>query len=152
MYILASASKLAEFVLENFFALLFLGSILFLFWGLVWDRILIKAGFFGKTYWRIYGLLMTPCLGIVVVSVFLYDPQTDTFRSDEVVEIVSGITSFIAWVGMAVIAYIPWPVVKQLKQIRQAKQIPEPVTTPTGIMGLPANWFNAMRRKIRGKK
>lgn len=151
MYILASASKLAEFVLENFFSLLFFASILFLFWGLVWDRILIKAGFFGKTYWRIYGLLMTPCLA-VVTSAFLYDPQTDTFRSEEIIEIVSGITGFIGWIGMAVIAYVPWPVVKQLKQIRKAKQIPEPVTTPTGILGLPANWYNAMSRKIRGKK
>lgn len=149
MYILASASKLAEFVLENFSTLLLLGSFLFLFWGLVWDRILIKAGFFGKTYWRIYGLLMTPCLGIVALA-FSYDLDTDTFVWPG--ELLFDITSILAWVGMAVIAYIPWPVVKQLKQIRQAKQIPEPVTAPTGIFGLPANWYNAMRRKIKGKK
>jgi hypothetical protein len=150
MYILASASKLAELVLDHLFALLLLGSFLFLFWGLLWDRILIKAGFFGKTYWRIYGLLMTPCLGFVIGSVFLYDPNTDEVLW--VGELLFGITVFVGYIGMAAIAYMPWPVVKQLKQIRQAKQVPEPVTTPTGILGLPANWYNAMSRKIKGKK
>lgn len=72
----------------------------YLVWGVIWDRILTKAGFKGKAFvWR-FCLLCTPMLMFPLESVL----------SRTAYQNLAAITGGCIWIGLYSIALFPWQV------------------------------------------
>lgn len=150
MYILAASNLLADlFEIAKAYLLLFLTGIIItlILWGFMWDRILSKAGFLGKAYWRIYVMLMSPA--VVLIFGVLFTPSSRlSSEPPPLIKVLGTLSFFLAYIGMNIVAFAPWPVRKDLKRLREAQKIAEPKTEPSGITSLPLKFLNWLKKII----
>jgi hypothetical protein len=106
-----TTGSLTGFILSVLLYLL----IVYLLWGLPWSRIISKAGFRGKGYWILLGMMFVP------IAV-LY-PVTDYFGStSEISGALLGLSVICVYLGLLILAFVPWSVRKQLTQLQQSNR------------------------------
>ena len=99
------------------FAVLLYLLAVYLVWGFAWDRIITKAGFEGKTFWKLFALVVAPIL-LLPLSEGIPVDYLDTFY---------GLLTFSVWSGIMLVALLPWPTRKTTKNTSQKS------TTSTAI-------------------
>jgi hypothetical protein len=110
------AGLLGDFVgrsLAYILAVLLYLLMIYLVWGIIWDRILTKAGFRGKAYWRIYSLYIWP----PIVLPFAFDwfgEESDIGITLSTLAVISFFTA-LYWTALA-----PWPV-HQKRSVKSKK-------------------------------
>ncbi len=85
--------------------------LVFLIWGLPWERLIAKAGFTGRTYWVLLGLFFVPpLLGFAATTHFgEHSDITNTLA------LVMGLSTYL---GLLVLAFCPWGVHRKLRQLK----------------------------------
>lgn len=76
--------------------------LVFLVWGLWWDRILTKAGFEGKPFWYLFGFMVAP-VGLAPLIEMMFGPSASFTEAFAVMAALCMYGSLIA------IALMPWP-------------------------------------------
>lgn len=94
-------------------------AIAFLLWGLPWSRIIAKAGYQGQAYWTLFLMIFVPVLiGPWIVERF--------GEESALAIIITGLFLIGLYINLLYLAFAPWPVYKELKQLR-----PKPPKPPT---------------------
>ena len=89
--------------------------VMFLFWGLWWERILSKAGFTGQSFNIRFALLFLPVLIVPPSLEELY------FQAPAMAELLSFIGGLAVWLGIVLTALSPWPTRKRKVSIINSK-------------------------------
>lgn len=104
----SQAGILANRLVVGIIALL----IIFLLWGLLWERLIAKAGFIGRMYWLLFGLFFVPMvIGSAAAAKFGSDAN--------VMEFFSAVFGISTYVGLLILAFFPWPVHRKLRQFKK---------------------------------
>lgn len=122
-------------------------------WTFIWDRLLVKAGFSGKAYWRRFTLIMAPFwLNPLIALLWFFSALTLGEKlSIGALVLLCGLlvaSALMPLVGFLMTVFVTWPVTLELQQIRQTYKIPTPKPKPVGIFGLPMNFLLWLKRKL----
>lgn len=107
------SGQAVEFAIAAFVYLI----LVLLFWGLPCERIISKAGYKGKAYWKLLALTVVPVVLCPLISIRYGEDSDITLFSVGV-----GLVSL--YLGLLALAFLPWSVTKESKQFRKQSSAP----------------------------